>query len=1061
MVCRVHDWMDGRHSLPYGEIKGRRLIMYRKLCFSSCLVLLLAGSALGEFETVGIYDPNDGPYYNQVDQSGTYASHTADAGPGNVIDLQTFQALIEPAFDIDAGGVVDVENGSMEGQSIVAKFGVKKTKSVTINNTSGSMSRGTGTGSGNRQPTSGQRRFSKSDTEDFVFEISLVGGGKAGEAVIYFAATVIHRDDRNINPIATATFSGGGTVTATAEMAIGSPSYTKDTFFGFVAPSGQSIVSVNFDLGNYTFLDDVAFITSAFNPEPKLAWSPNPASAAEADVEKTTHLTWLPGYTAASHDVYFGDNFQDVNAGTGGTSKGNQKTTRFAHDVVLELGKTYYWRVDEVESDGTTKHKGHVWSFTVATHVIVDDFESYTSLPPDRIFEAWRDGRGFGRPGEPLYYPGNGTGSLIGNAEPPYVEQVIVHGGTQSMPYYFDNNKQGCMNYSEAGLTLSAPRDWTKYGVKALSLWFRGWPESVGSFVQGPAGTYTMTAGGEDIWYASDQFHFAWKMLSGVGSIVAKVESVDNTDDWAKAGVMIRESLEPGSKFAAVYITPGNGCRFQARLATGVDAQSDSSIATEEQKAISAPYWVKLERTIAGDFNAYYSSNGVNWSPMAWNPRNIQMNMDVHIGLALTSHNPTAACQARFSDVGFPSGSITGDWANQDIGIMSNEAERMYVAISDASGTTGIDYYGDGDPNATLINTFTEWPIDLKKFSDKGVNLTDVNKISIGFGNRDNPQPGGSGTVYFDDIRLYQPRCLPSVLKSQGDLNNDCAVDYVDLQIMASGWLEADRTATGLLAHWRFDGNAEDSSGNNHHGDANGTPIYVSGKFGQAIQLDGDGDYVEHNIALPLKAGTLTHWLKPNMLKRMIAYYEGSELENGWTGGDNDILEIHSAINETDGRWYFCYQDGPGGGSTATITVSAAAQAGVWTHVAATWDRAGDLIIYADGVEVGRIDLTGEDFRSNIGIYHRIGGPSDIVSDLGKPRQWDGAIDDVRIYDRALTAAEIVTVMNGGTLGLHYYPVTTPANVYDPDPINSKKIDLKDLAVLAESWLSELLWPQP
>lgn len=383
----------------------------------------------------------------------------------------------------------------------------------------------------------------------------------------------------------------------------------------------------------------------------------------------------------------------------------------------------------------------------------------------------------------------------------------------------------------------------------------------------------------------------------------------------------------------------------------------------------------------------------------------------------------------------------------------------MYVALEDRSGKAGTVVHPDR--SAVLIETWTQWNIDLKDFSAAGVNLTDVNKISIGFGSRDNPTPGGSGTVYFDDIRLYRPRCIPSDLKPPGDLNNDCAVDGLDLQIMAYGWLEADRTATGLLAHWKFDGDATDSSGNNHHGDPNGNFSYVSGKFGQAIQLDGDGDYVDHDLALPRKAGTLTHWLRPNILKRMIAYYEGSVLDNGWTGGDNDILEIHSAINETDGRWYFCYQDGPGGGSTATITVGAAAQAGVWTHVAATWDRAGDLIIYADGVEAGRIALAGENFTSNIGIYHRIGGPSDIVGDLGKARQWDGAIDDVRVYDRAVTAAEIVAVMNGGTLPLHYYPVTPPANVYDPDPINSKKIDLKDYAVLAESWLSELLWPQP
>jgi len=74
--------------------------MYAKLSLLLCLGLLMACPALGEFETVGVYDPNDGPYYNQVDQSGTYSSHTGDAGPGNVVDLQTFQALIGTAFNI-------------------------------------------------------------------------------------------------------------------------------------------------------------------------------------------------------------------------------------------------------------------------------------------------------------------------------------------------------------------------------------------------------------------------------------------------------------------------------------------------------------------------------------------------------------------------------------------------------------------------------------------------------------------------------------------------------------------------------------------------------------------------------------------------------------------------------------------------------------------------------------------------------------------------------------------------------------------------------------------------
>ncbi|UCG59104.1 MAG: LamG domain-containing protein, partial [Phycisphaerales bacterium] len=258
--------------------------------------------------------------------------------------------------------------------------------------------------------------------------------------------------------------------------------------------------------------------------------------------------------------------------------------------------------------------------------------------------------------------------------------------------------------------------------------------------------------------------------------------------------------------------------------------------------------------------------------------------------------------------------------------------------------------------------------------------------------------------------------------------------------------------------HWAFEGDTADSSGNGYDGDPCGSPSYVLGSSGQgkAISLDRGGDVITHNLVLPLQMGTVTHWLKPDMLDRMVAYYEGSGPENGWTAGDNDILEIHSGINGTDGRWYFCYQDGPGGGSSATITTAATAQAGVWTHFAATWDRSSDLILYADGVEIGRTDLTGENFLSNAGVYHLIGGPGD--RDAG--RDWDGAIDDVRVYDYALSPDEIETVMDGGSLGQRYYALTSPANVYDAEPTNSKRIDFKDYAQLADMWLDEQLWPR-
>jgi hypothetical protein len=253
---------------------------------------------------------------------------------------------------------------------------------------------------------------------------------------------------------------------------------------------------------------------------------------------------------------------------------------------------------------------------------------------------------------------------------------------------------------------------------------------------------------------------------------------------------MIRETLEPNSTFAAVYITPGNGCRFQGRFITGEDATSDSDQATAEQKAVKAPYWVKLERGAGNAFNAYYSSNPAThpWHSMVWNPQSISMPAEVYVGLALTSHNadPTVACTAEFSDVAM-TGTVTGQWRARDIGTASNVAEQLYVVAEDSTGNSKV--VNHPDPNATVLDTWQEWNIDLEEFSDAGVNLGSVKKMYIGLGDRAAPNIGGAGMLYVDDIRLYLPRCLPDLTKPPADFNSNCVVDYPDLQIMASEWL--------------------------------------------------------------------------------------------------------------------------------------------------------------------------------------------------------------------------------------------------------------------------------
>jgi hypothetical protein len=261
-----------------------------------------------------------------------------------------------------------------------------------------------------------------------------------------------------------------------------------------------------------------------------------------------------------------------------------------------------------------------------------------------------------------------------------------------------------------------------------------------------------MTASGADIWNVNgveaDEFHFAYKMLTGTGSIVAKVESVGNTNGWAKAGVMIRETLNPDSAHAMMVVTPGSGISFQRRVEVGGTSTADTT------GGITAPYWVKIERDMSGNFTAYHSADGSTWTMQG--TENIPMGSNVHIGLALTSHDNALTCQAVLTNVSF-TGTVGPQWANQDIGIASNDPEPLYVAVSNSTGNPAVVVYDD--PAMAQINTWTEWIIPLQAFADQGIVLTDVGRIAIGLGTQGNMTiPGGKGKMYFDDIRLYQPR---------------------------------------------------------------------------------------------------------------------------------------------------------------------------------------------------------------------------------------------------------------------------------------------------------------
>lgn len=158
-------------------------------------------------------------------------------------------------------------------------------------------------------------------------------------------------------------------------------------------------------------------------------------------------------------------------------------------------------------------------------------------------------------------------------------------------------------------------------------------------------GKFTLKGSGSDIWDSSDQFHFVYQGLHGDGEITARVTSLTNTNGWAKAGLMIRESLTPGSRNVSVFMTPDNSVNAQGRESTGGGSYSYRPASLD---GLQVPQWVRLVRQ--GDtITSYVSADGADWKQVDAKP--LGMGEDVYVGLALTSHDNTQVGTATFENV--------------------------------------------------------------------------------------------------------------------------------------------------------------------------------------------------------------------------------------------------------------------------------------------------------------------------------------------------------------------------------------------------------------------------
>ena len=166
------------------------------------------------------------------------------------------------------------------------------------------------------------------------------------------------------------------------------------------------------------------------------------------------------------------------------------------------------------------------------------------------------------------------------------------------------------------------------------------------------SGTFTVKGAGSDIWATSDQFQFASVPWTGNGALVARVTDISNTNTWAKAGVMFRESLNANSVQVDALISYSSGCAFQYRSSTGGATTNFAGTS-----GIAAPRWVKLIRS-GTSYRAYQAPDSSGkpgaWASMGSSAAAVSMTSGtVCAGLVVTSHNTAALCTAHFDHVGF------------------------------------------------------------------------------------------------------------------------------------------------------------------------------------------------------------------------------------------------------------------------------------------------------------------------------------------------------------------------------------------------------------------------
>ncbi|MFH1715753.1 MAG: hypothetical protein ABIF19_00245 [Planctomycetota bacterium] len=519
-------------------------------------------------------------------------------------------------------------------------------------------------------------------------------------------------------------------------------------------PSGYSrsdieiaeVVVYNTDLTEAQIDGISQWLQANLRMERRTAFAPQPEDGALIS-DTWVMLRWEPGVFAASHNVYIGDDFDLVNEAApndadifvGSTASTFQTVgfPGFPYPNGLVPGTTYYWRIDEVNAaDPNSPWKGEIWSFSVPPK---------TAYNPDPA-----DGAEFVDPNTTLSW----TPGFDAKLHTVYISTDFdnVNNAAGGLP-------QGAATYAPGPLESEKVYYWRVDEFDAVTthkgdIWSFTTPGAAGN--PQPANgamdvqmnatlnwTAATTAVSHDVYFGTDK---------------DAVKNATKTSPEYKGNKALgSESYDPGKlawhttcywRVDAVYSTgPVKGLVWAFTTADFIlvdDAESYNDIDPPDPNSNRIfDKWIDGFGTtdngalVGNDLPPYTEQNIVHGGGQS---------------LVYRYDNNLKTSEATLTLV-YPR-----DWTEEGVaklslwfrGAAANSGERMFVALNG-----NVVVYHD-NPAATQMSRWTEWVIDLQAFADQGVVLTNVNTITIGIGTKNSLAAGGTGTMYFDDIRLYQ-----------------------------------------------------------------------------------------------------------------------------------------------------------------------------------------------------------------------------------------------------------------------------------------------------------------